>query len=495
MKKLILLITAIIILSCKSEIKTEPKPFDQLSSLIDNYAKESLNNGNINSIALAIYRDGKYYHNYYGAIDKGAQNPPNDSTHYEIASITKVFAGSLAAKAVLEKKIDLDDDIRIYLDGDYSNLEYENTPITIKNLLTHTIGLKQKTPKGLKNVMSKMNNGDYENSLIDYDINNLLSELKTVELNKKPGTFYNYNSVGPELVAYILQQAYNKPYKKLLEDFLNELDMNNTYLQENKTDNKPVINNYTSQGELAYLGKNPLLGAAYGLVTTLPDLSKFMVFQLESTNPLIKESTRVLFEDDDSTLGYLWQDLGTAKEEGFFYSKTGTSSGVQSGLLLCPDSNYGQIIIINNNSEASSNDWGNLFNTVEKDLIKFPKINLKSILKSEFLKDIDQACIQFDSLNKEEKYFTTSLPIALNSLGYELLYSNRNANKAIEIFEYATLKYPENFNLFDSLGEAYYSIGDNNKALLNYKKSLKLNPENVNAEKYISEIRRIQSQK
>ena len=45
------------------------------------------------------------------------------------------------SKAVLEGGIKLEDDVRLYLKGDYSNLEYNNTPIKVKNLLTHTSGL------------------------------------------------------------------------------------------------------------------------------------------------------------------------------------------------------------------------------------------------------------------------------------------------------------------------------------------------------------------
>lgn len=128
-------------------LKSKEKPFDKLINLINQYAENEIKKGNINSIALAVYRNGEVFHNYYGEIDKNSHTKPDDKTLYEIASISKVFVGSLVAKAVLEGKVKLDDDIRIYLTGEYKNLEFENTPITIKNLLTHTLGFKNKTPK------------------------------------------------------------------------------------------------------------------------------------------------------------------------------------------------------------------------------------------------------------------------------------------------------------------------------------------------------------
>ena len=41
--------------------------------------------------------------------------------------------------------------------------------------------------------------------------------------------------------------------------------------------------------------------------------------------------------------------------------------------------------------------------------------------------------------------------------------------------------YPESANTYDSLAEAYMKSGDNKLAIINYKKSLELNPNNSNA--------------
>ncbi|MGE8552933.1 MAG: serine hydrolase [Chryseobacterium jejuense] len=475
--------------------KPNTKLFNKLTNLINQYAENEIKKGNINSIALAIYKNGAVFHNYYGEIDRNNKNKPNDSTLYEIASISKVFVGSLAAKAMIEKRIKLDDDIRTYMVEAYPNLEYQGTPITIKDLLTHTLGFKTKIPEKLAEVNKKVTEGYYENRPFDYNMSTFLKELKTVELDKKPGTFYDYNSIGSELMAYILEQVYHKPYKDLLQIFLNELDMKNTYLNDYQQHKKYLVNGYTSTGALAPIEKNPLLGGGYGIITTLPDLMKLMKFQLESDNPLIKESTKILFEDDqDNVMGYLWQDMGIGKEEGFYYSKTGDTNGVRSGILISPDSKYGQIVIINNKSDLALNDWEILFNKIETDLIKYPKLNLKSVLKSQFIADPQLAKKSFDVLSKQkESYFNTNLQYTLNSLGYDLLYSDKEVNKAIKILEFATKEYPDSANLFDSLGEAYFVNKEYKKAILNYKKSLKLNPNNDTAKKHISEINKLKS--
>jgi len=472
--------------------KVEDFSFKNLSSIIDQYAENTLKKGNINSLAIAIYKDGKIYQQYYGEIDKNSGNKPDDSTLYEIASISKTFAGSLAAKAVVEKKITLDDDIRKYLAGNYPNLQFENTPITIKDLLTHTLGFKNKTPKKLEKVNKKTNKGYYENRFFDYNMSNLLEELKTVVLDKKPGTFYSYNSVGSELVAYILEQVYHKPYGDILQDFLTEVKMKNTYLQDYEKHKKQLANSYSEYKKLAPLDKNPLLGGAYGMISNLPDLTKYMQFQLESNNPFIKESTRLLFKEevDNDDKGYLW-DVGFGKKEGFYYGKTGTSNGVQSGVLICPDSHYGLILIMNNNSDVAQKDWTSLYNKIETDLINYPKINLVSLLQKEFMTDFEKAAENYKKLKKDTSNYTAG-SLQLNNFGYELL-SGHQIQKAIEIFELAISEDSQNANLYDSLGEAYFSDKNYKKALVNYKKSLELNPENSNAKKYIDELNKLKS--
>jgi len=67
----------------------------------------------------------------------------------------------------------------------------------------------------------------------------------------------------------------------------------------------------------------------------------------------------------------------------------------------------------------------------------------------------------------------------LNAIGHELL-NDEEIKKSILIFELLVSEFPENFNGYDSLGEAYFANNDYTNALINYKKSLELNPNNEN---------------
>lgn len=483
MNKIYTPIFLIVLLGCQSSKKSANEPFVQITHFVDQYAESIIKHGNVNSMSVAIYKDGNTYHNYYGEIDSGAENLPNDNTLFEIASISKIFTGSLMAKAVIDKKVFLDTDIREFLPREYPNLEYEGNPVTIHSLLTHTLGFN--TPENLKNIFEEIFAGNVGNKPIDYNMDDLFEELETVELNHTPGTFYDYNNVGPDVAAYILEQVYKKPYMDILSAFLEEIGMGDTYLQEYDKYKDRLINGYTETGKLATIDKNPLLGGASGIITTLPDLMKFMQYQLESNKPFIKESTRSLYQNEEENIGYLW-DLGYGEEEGFYYMKSGTSNGVQSILLLCPDSDYGQILLMNNTSDKATNDWGSLYSKIEYDLIRYPKINLWSKIEPLFHENPEEASIQYKELKNDTlRYFSDS--DYLNIIGYDFLYQNQ-IKSAIEVFELAISTDIENANLYDSLGEAYYKAKEYEKAKVNFEKSLGLNPNNSNAAEYIKAI-------
>ncbi len=97
---------------------------------------------------------------------------------------------------------------------------------------------------------------------------------------------------------------------------------------------------------------------------------------------------------------------------------------------------------------------------------------------------IESARKQYDRLRKNKVEFTES---ELNSLGYQLL-GIKNIKAAIEIFKLNVEAYPASFNVYDSLGEAYLANGDDKLAIENYRKSLELNPQNLNAVRIIKEI-------
>ncbi|MEM9929922.1 MAG: serine hydrolase [Bacteroidota bacterium] len=100
MNKHLALSLFVLLVACQSAPPEEKDSFHQLSKLVDQYAEGAVARGNVNALALAVYRDGEVHENYYGFLDDDQQNLPSDSTLFELASLTKILTGSLAAKAV-----------------------------------------------------------------------------------------------------------------------------------------------------------------------------------------------------------------------------------------------------------------------------------------------------------------------------------------------------------------------------------------------------------
>ena len=78
----------------------------------------------------------------------------------------------------------------------------------------------------------------------------------------------------------------------------------------------------------------------------------------------------------------------------------------------------------------------------------------------------------------------------LNQYGYQLLGNNQQ-DRAIEVFLLNTQRHPKSPNAFDSLGEGYAIKGDKKNAIINFKKSLSMNPPanvKANSEKYLRQL-------
>ncbi|MFC5045463.1 S41 family peptidase [Aquimarina hainanensis] len=76
----------------------------------------------------------------------------------------------------------------------------------------------------------------------------------------------------------------------------------------------------------------------------------------------------------------------------------------------------------------------------------------------------------------------------LNKLGYQFL-NNGKIKEAIEIFKLLVAEFPDAYNPYDSLGEAYLADGNILLGIKNYEKSLALNPKNIHAEDVINKTK------
>ncbi len=108
-------------------------------------------------------------------------------------------------------------------------------------------------------------------------------------------------------------------------------------------------------------------------------------------------------------------------------------------------------------------------------------------VKSDLLKQMGKTA-ESDQIRKDAIAVGTEME--LNNYGYQLL-NQQEQDKAIEVFILNTQRHPTSANTFDSLGEAYALKGDKKNAIINFKKSLALNPPaatKANSEKYLKQL-------
>jgi len=109
---------------------------------------------------------------------------------------------------------------------------------------------------------------------------------------------------------------------------------------------------------------------------------------------------------------------------------------------------------------------------------------LEKVIDEEGIEEGIRRYQEMHAVNQGEYIFSEEL---MNALGYRLIAQNKIA-EAIEVFKLNVSDHPDSFNTYDSLGEAYMRKGDNELAVLNYKKSLELNPDNENGKKILEKI-------
>lgn len=326
------------LLGCKS---IHPIHTQNVEHAITKNALQLLEDKRFHSVSIAVLKDGKSTIKHFGELTIGKGNKPNDSTLYELASVTKTFTGYIAAKAVLDQKIHLEDDIRIYLDEPYPNLEFKGEPIKIKHLITHTSGFPNFPIKS-------------ENKKVFFE------GLKLINIETKPGEVYSYSNTAPELTAYILEKVYQKSFEELVIEFvLKPNNMNQTKFTLNENDRTRLVKGYNDKNELMPNFNRTLWGGISGLHSTATDLVKYMKLQLDPSNPIVSESHKKLYkEGSDFWEGYHWYII--EKDNELLYRHHGGIYGMQNWFVIYPKQNIGISILTN----TSFNETGEILEKV-----------------------------------------------------------------------------------------------------------------------------------
>jgi len=318
---------------------------------IEKQARAFLKNKEINAVSIGVYKDGDIYTSHFGELDREKGNTPNDETIYEIASVSKTMTGYLVANAILEKKIALDDDIRIYLGKGFSNLAYDNEPITIQHLLTHTSGLPLFLPSQMNGVFEKKDPSvpfEYHELEGKFGKDDFLSALRGIQLETAPGNNYFYSNAGAEILGFILEKVYASDLDTLLQNkILETMGMPDTTLRISEEQENRLAQGYWMRNKEKSPNQiNSFWGAGSGVKSTMQDMMQYIEFQLDDTNDAMALSHQALFSRGKTAkVGFfwnLWED-----KYGRSYNHHGGTSGMQNWLFIFPKHKLGISIMTN----------------------------------------------------------------------------------------------------------------------------------------------------
>lgn len=109
-------------------------------------------------------------------------------------------------------------------------------------------------------------------------------------------------------------------------------------------------------------------------------------------------------------------------------------------------------------------------------------------LASDYIEEdnIEQAVICYSELMEKDVQARLRLENTLNNDGYNCIF-RKNFKTAIAFLKINTILFPESYNAWDSLGEAYFTNKEYDLCIEAMKSSLKYNPNNQNALKYIKD--------
>ncbi|UPZ14816.1 serine hydrolase domain-containing protein [Flavobacterium humidisoli] len=342
----------------KTKIPTDNKLKTKLDSLVDRSVFTFMNNNSRVGISIGIIKDGKQFIYNYGSTQREKQELPTGNTVYELASISKTFASALLARAVLENKVNLNDDVRKYLKEEYPNLGSNGKPITLLNLANLTSGLPNWMPD--KDLFGKANPDDIPHILDSvhkkYTRQDFYRDLHNVKLQATPGTVSRHCNTAAQLLGYIMESVYNKSYEKLLEMyFINPLKMKNTSLLKSGKIPIKMAKGYDIKGRIMPIIDWEDLQVAASVASSISDMLKYMAFQMNEKDAAVKLSHVPTFGNiEDNAIALNWKVKKTNNIRSI--SHTGGSLGFSSYMIFYPDLNSGVVLLSNQADQSTQNE-------------------------------------------------------------------------------------------------------------------------------------------
>lgn len=163
-----------------------------LAATVAAFAQPFADEGYAGSVVVGVLDGDARCVRGFGRVGDAA---PTGRTRYEIGSVTKVFTGLLLADAVARGVVALDDPAQGLLPAGASLPQFEDQPIRLWHLATHTSGLPR---------LPDMKGSDARDPYAHFDDERLFAALGAARVRRAPGEKYVYSNLGVGLLGRAL---------------------------------------------------------------------------------------------------------------------------------------------------------------------------------------------------------------------------------------------------------------------------------------------------
>ena len=312
--------------------------------------KEHMKEFNVPGAAVGILHGEETLTKGLGVTNVDHPLPVDDSTLFQIGSITKTFVGTMVMQLVESGKVELDAPIRSYLPQFKVKDHDASERATIRHLLTHTSGwVGDWFPEDL---------GHGRDAVAKY----VETMAETPQLTPL-GKVLSYNNAGFNVAGRILEVVTGKTFTDLIKEKLfTPLEMNHTYLLPWElmtyrfAVGHRVDNNVPKPAQPWSIGLAS--GPAGGIVTCVKDMLNYARFQMgdgvyNGRRILGSESLKALhtpqvwYTPYNGVAHTFWVDKHRAAQT---LGHGGSTVGQISLLTLVPEHDFGILFVTNSSS-------------------------------------------------------------------------------------------------------------------------------------------------
>lgn len=301
-------------------------------------------NGGV-GLSIGVYDKGARQFYNFGTTRIDGGTPPTKDTVYEIGALAKTMTAQILARAVVEGRATLNDEISRYLPAPYPNLATSGENIRLVHLVNMTSQLLDNIPDltQVRPVPGEPQGTTHMRVVGQYTQEEFLRQLHRVRPRRAPGITPGQSNVASMLLGVILEKIYGEPFETLLaREIEKPLRMGSGV---NPT--KLLARGYSeSSEELASFDAR--MAHTWGsLRYSTEDLLRYASWQLAERDASVKLAHQSTWDTPDGrqSVAMYWIRSETPQGRRLYFS--GRTWGFESCIELFPDAQLALVFLSN----------------------------------------------------------------------------------------------------------------------------------------------------